>query len=186
MTKREQILSAALRLFNTYGFDKTPTSLIAKEAGVATGTLFHYFATKEELINQVYLKCKDNMMTQAFKGVAEEKTYRSKVKRAYENMLHWGVKYKDDYLFLQQFSNSPSISESTREEGRMRFEAIYQMIRQGMEDEIFKSMDPEYLIELIYGFFGANIQYLMAFPDKLEDHSFREFSFTVLWDAIKR
>lgn len=186
MNKKEQILSAALRLFNTYGFDKTPTSLIAKEAGVATGTLFHYFPTKEELINQVYLKCKDNMMSRAFIGVEHEKTYRSKFKKTYDNMLHWGVECKDDFLFFQQFSNSPSISESTREEGRIKFEAIHQVIRQGIEEEIFKAMDPEFLMDLIFGLFNANMHYLMAHPEKIQDQSFLDVSFTVLWDMIKR
>ncbi|MCK5033837.1 MAG: helix-turn-helix transcriptional regulator, partial [Calditrichia bacterium] len=49
--KREAILKATLNLLVERGFHDTPTSLIAKEAGVATGTLFHHFKNKEELIN---------------------------------------------------------------------------------------------------------------------------------------
>ena len=43
---REKILTTALTLFTERGFFGTPTSLISKEAGVATGTLFFYFPTK--------------------------------------------------------------------------------------------------------------------------------------------
>ena len=50
MEKREKILAAALNLFVEFGFHGTPTSKIAQKAGVANGTLFHYFATKEELV----------------------------------------------------------------------------------------------------------------------------------------
>ena len=56
--KREAILKTALNLFTERGFHNTPTSLIAKEAGVATGTLFHYFKNKEILINELYLHIK--------------------------------------------------------------------------------------------------------------------------------
>jgi AcrR family transcriptional regulator len=56
--KRQAILDTALLLFTERGFHGTPTSLIAKEAGVATGTLFHYFKTKEELIETLYLDIK--------------------------------------------------------------------------------------------------------------------------------
>ena len=45
--KREAILDTALVLFTERGFFGTPTSMISKEAGVATGTLFFYFKTKE-------------------------------------------------------------------------------------------------------------------------------------------
>jgi AcrR family transcriptional regulator len=43
---REKILTTALTLFTERGFFGTPTSLISKEAGVATGTLFFYFPPK--------------------------------------------------------------------------------------------------------------------------------------------
>src|SRR5262245_446174 len=47
---RERILEAAQRLFAGHGFDATTTRDIAREAGIATGTLFNYFATKEDIL----------------------------------------------------------------------------------------------------------------------------------------
>lgn len=47
-TKR-QILAAALELFRTKGLDKTTTRQISQKAGIAEGTLFNYFKTKEDL-----------------------------------------------------------------------------------------------------------------------------------------
>ena len=52
--KKTAIAGAAARLFTERGFHGTPTSLIAREAGISNGTLFHYFPTKEELINFAY------------------------------------------------------------------------------------------------------------------------------------
>jgi AcrR family transcriptional regulator len=49
--KKQQIMNAALKLFVENGFHGTSTAEIAKTAGVATGTLFHHFKTKQELIN---------------------------------------------------------------------------------------------------------------------------------------
>ena len=47
--KRDKILQAALELFAEQGFRGTSTAQIAKHAGVATGTLFHHFESKEAL-----------------------------------------------------------------------------------------------------------------------------------------
>jgi len=47
---REQIVDAARRLFAANGFDATTTRAIANAAGIATGTLFNYFATKEAIL----------------------------------------------------------------------------------------------------------------------------------------
>jgi AcrR family transcriptional regulator len=46
---KEQILNAALELFRKHGLDGTTTKQISRRAGIAEGTLFNYFKTKEDL-----------------------------------------------------------------------------------------------------------------------------------------
>ena len=46
---RGAIVEAALELFQTRGFDQTTTKAIARKAGVAEGTVFNYFRTKEDI-----------------------------------------------------------------------------------------------------------------------------------------
>src|SRR5215218_6127000 len=55
-SKREAILDATLRLVARTGLHNTPISAIAREAGVAVGTAYLYFASKDELINELYLE----------------------------------------------------------------------------------------------------------------------------------
>jgi AcrR family transcriptional regulator len=52
--KRDRLLTAALELFETRGFDGVAVPEIAARAGVATGTIYRYFATKEALVNALY------------------------------------------------------------------------------------------------------------------------------------
>jgi AcrR family transcriptional regulator len=47
---RERILDAAIQAFRKRGFESTTTRDIATAAGIATGTLFNYFATKEAIV----------------------------------------------------------------------------------------------------------------------------------------
>jgi AcrR family transcriptional regulator len=47
---RQRILEAAMRAFRKRGFESTTTRDIATAAGIATGTLFNYFATKEAIV----------------------------------------------------------------------------------------------------------------------------------------
>jgi len=60
MSKKEDILNTTLRLVIEKGIHNTPMSLIAEEAGVGMGTIYNYFASKEELINALYLKLKED------------------------------------------------------------------------------------------------------------------------------
>lgn len=50
MNRKEAILHAAEELFAEHGYDGTSTSAIAQRAGVAHGTVFHHFHTKENLL----------------------------------------------------------------------------------------------------------------------------------------
>ena len=46
---RKRIVTSALALFQTKGFDATTTKAIARKAGIAEGTVFNYFRTKEDI-----------------------------------------------------------------------------------------------------------------------------------------
>lgn len=52
--KRAQIVAAAAVEFAAHGIDGTSTARICRQAGVGSGTLFHYFATKQELFSAVF------------------------------------------------------------------------------------------------------------------------------------
>jgi TetR/AcrR family transcriptional regulator, fatty acid metabolism regulator protein len=52
--KRRQILDAAIRVFARQGFHSTRVSDIADEAGVAYGLVYHYFKSKDEVLNEVF------------------------------------------------------------------------------------------------------------------------------------
>lgn len=59
--KQELILETALKLFAENGFDTTPTSLIAKEAGVSEGLIFRHFTNKEGLMDAILSLSEERM-----------------------------------------------------------------------------------------------------------------------------
>ena len=54
---RQKILDAALKLFARDGYDATPVKRIAQEAGIAQGLLYHYFASKEDVVRAIFTEC---------------------------------------------------------------------------------------------------------------------------------
>jgi AcrR family transcriptional regulator len=51
---REQILSTALRLFRDQGYEETSMRAIAEASGVSVGNAYHYFDSKEHLVQAFY------------------------------------------------------------------------------------------------------------------------------------
>lgn len=183
--KRDRILKAALGLFNQYGFDNTPTARITKEAGVATGTLFNYFKNKEELINVLYLTCKESLTRRLSLGIEQETTFKSKLKRIYINYIGWSLDHTEEFLFFQQFCNATCIGETTRKEGLSKFNNIMELIAEGIEQEIIKKVNLDYMSNLLMGILNANTYYFIDNPSLAADEVFLETSFNFLWDSIK-
>ena len=56
---RDRILEAAMSLFADMGFHATTTDAVAAEAGVAVGTIYNYFRSKEEILSYIFLRASD-------------------------------------------------------------------------------------------------------------------------------
>ena len=59
--KYEAILEAALPLFVERGFYGTAVPAVADRAGVAAGTIYHHFASKEAMVNALYRRWKESI-----------------------------------------------------------------------------------------------------------------------------
>lgn len=185
MSKKDRIFQSALKLFTTRGFHDTPTSEIAKEAGVATGTLFHYFSTKEELINELYLECKSTLVERVMKGVDTTWDLPVRMKKMYFNSILWGVENYDKFSFLQQFDYSPNISELTREEGYNRIKSINCVFDEARNAELIRNDHREWLMELVYAFIISVVNQLMKNrPGEEEQNEILEVSYSILMKAL--
>jgi len=51
---RQRLVRSALELFTTRGYHDTTTAQIAKKAGIAEGTIYRHFASKQHLVNELY------------------------------------------------------------------------------------------------------------------------------------
>jgi AcrR family transcriptional regulator len=66
---------------------------IAKEAGVANGSLFTYFETKTELFNQLYLELKTEMASAAMKDLPMDAEPRAQLLHLWQHWMNWAVSY---------------------------------------------------------------------------------------------
>ena len=69
--RREELLDTALGLFLENGFDRTSVEQITSAVGVAKGTFYHYFATKQDLLEQLVERFTDELFTSAASTLAE-------------------------------------------------------------------------------------------------------------------
>ena len=114
--KKAAILQAATRVIVTQGLS-APTAGIAKEAGVANGSLFTYFETKADLFNQLYLELKTEMAAAAFKDLRSSLETREQLLHIWQCWMAWAVSYPEKRRALAQLDVSDVIRPDTRAAG---------------------------------------------------------------------
>jgi TetR/AcrR family transcriptional regulator, fatty acid metabolism regulator protein len=77
--KRRVILDAAVRVFARQGFHTCRVSDIADEAGVAYGLVYHYFSSKEEILDTLFLERWDIMLAAIAEADRSERSAREKL-----------------------------------------------------------------------------------------------------------
>ena len=103
--KRSALLQAATRIIVTQGLS-APTAAIAKEAGVANGSLFTYFETKTDLFNQLYLELKAEMAAAALKDLRAGAEPREQLAHIWQRWMTWAVSFPDKRRALAQLNVS--------------------------------------------------------------------------------
>ncbi len=182
MTKKENILSAALSLLTQKGVHNTPMSAIAKSAGTGMGTIYNYFPNKELLINEIYVSIKEKE-----KSVILAFDSSSPIKTQFENylksMIGFFIKNPIYFKFMEQLQASPMITEESREQGRMAISPILELLEKGKQDRIIKNMD---INEIMMFTGGAVLSFLRWYFDNNElKKSSIENHTKMVWDGIK-
>ena len=119
--KREAILAAALRLIARLGLHNTPMSAVAREAGVAAGTLYLYFPSKEAMINALYLELledRDRSMRPDSTEPPGATPPRDGLWSFWNGLARWHLDRPEASNFVQQCRASGILTEATRDAER--------------------------------------------------------------------
>ncbi len=105
--KREAILKATLEVMAEYGFDNAPMSLISKRAKASPGIIYHYFTSKDELVQAVYERIFGNSL-RAFETADDPKApLPRRFLMLWSTVYHYCFAHPLEIAFLDQYENSP-------------------------------------------------------------------------------
>src|SRR5438105_4524307 len=105
--KRATILQAALELIAERGFHGAPMSLVAQHAGVSAGIIYHYFASKEELIHALYRQIEADFSRALLVGSPQSLPLAEAFTRIWLNAYRFYRAHPHQARFLEQYKHSP-------------------------------------------------------------------------------
>jgi AcrR family transcriptional regulator len=153
--RRREILAAAGRVFARKGFERSTTAEIAREAGVAEGTIFRYFPTKRDLLVSVVTSLVMESLPALLERI-ETGTIEDAIEDILRNRLNL---IKENALLLKLFFAEALFREDLRkkfiEEVMLRATATAEAFyRQQQEQGNLRPLNPQIAIRCLMGMLG--------------------------------
>jgi TetR/AcrR family transcriptional regulator, repressor of fatR-cypB operon len=158
LDRRESILEAALACFVERGFHGTVIPEIATRAQVATGTLYHYFESKEALVNALYQKWKGAVSERVFAAFPQEATSREQFRVMWHEMVGFAREHPKAFAFIELHNHASYLDEQSRAVDRAVKDFAELIVANAQAQGVVKPLQAKLLMELAFGAFIAMIR----------------------------
>ncbi|MBO9564560.1 MAG: TetR/AcrR family transcriptional regulator [Niastella sp.] len=182
--KIAEIYAATLTLVKEQGLSGITMSMIARKAGFATGTVYIYFANKEELIVKLFDKCIDDYTQHYFTGYDPSAPFKVAFHTIWMNMLRHSIERFDELVFIEQCFHSPFISDETRKATKDRMLPWRELIERGKKEKLIKQFDYSWIMLFVRGGMRDLVKHCTYNQLKITNE-FKEAMFEMCWDGIK-
>ena len=105
--KRDDILQAALELIAEHGFHEAPMSVIARKAGVGSGTIYIYFKSKDDLINEINRTLEKNILMVVEKDFPSINDIKKRFFHLSKTVITYFIANPVHFRFIEQYFHSP-------------------------------------------------------------------------------
>ena len=191
--RRSEILEAALHLFSSKGFHDTTMEEVANAAGVAKGTIYLYFQSKEHLLlalkrdfMQGLTDAVANIVADAIEQLEGGKgtDYRDIIDDIFDSVVEYHTTRRDAVVVVVRQSPSPDLVNEALELERDYLGLITSAFKTGMEYGLVHTEDPEMTAHLITAAIRDNIATSLCYGEPADLDRLVEASKQMLYKAL--
>jgi len=157
---KEKIMAAAILLFSKYGYKKTTVEDIAGALQMTKGSIYRYFANKEDLYHQAVSQLLDDWREFVQKSIAADTQPLEKLLHMAEVAIHYPETNPDFCAIVLAdpaiFSLSPG-KDHYRAANRPAEELLHAVLNEGVAAGVFRDLNIEYTTELLYSIYMMHL-----------------------------
>jgi AcrR family transcriptional regulator len=146
--KRQAILDATLRLISNNGFHGTTMLQVAKEANVSTGIIYHYFESKDELIDELYKSLNRKSARAILQDLDQKKPVKTQIQQLLRNTIDYYVRHPQESIFSEQYFHSPYHHAGIEAEVSEYYQPAIVCYEQARKEGIIKDL-PQCVINIL-------------------------------------
>ena len=180
-TKRK-IFETSMKLFAEKGYDATSIEEITATVGVAKGTLYYHFSSKEEIFNFLVEEGMKLLQNSIDIKTAKLTNYIDKLKAIVLIEIKIVVKYEDFItILLSQFYGNEARNQKCQKHVYEYISTIEQIVKDGIEAKQIKQGDPKAIASEIYGLICSSLVYKLRNGKEIDIMKlYREFENTII------
>lgn len=164
---KKAIFDAAIRIFSTNGYDGATMDDMAQAAGVAKGTLYYYFKSKEEIFKYIITEGVEVIKEQIFQAVEKEESPLSKLKALCTLQLNLVYEKKELFkVIMSQLWGQEVRQLELREVVENYINSIEKYIKEAMDEGIIKKGEPYFMAYIFFGLLCSTIVYELINKEK--------------------
>jgi len=184
---QKAVLQTTLQLISEKDLQATSMALISQMSGVSTGSIYHYFQSKEDIINELYKAIVQFNGEVVLKDFYSSEAIQERFKRTWENVIRFNMNYSKGFQFIEQYSFSPYIGEAAKQEACKGgwCGPLSQLYAEAIEQQLFIDLEPRLMVQMHFGsvvyLTKAYFQKYIDLPDdtiQIVIHSF--------WNAVSK
>lgn len=185
MSKRDDILNAALRLFAGRGFYGTTMPELAREAGVGAGTIYRHFDSKETLVNTLYQHWKSRITQEVYADLPAELPWRSRFTLLWTRLMTFARTHPDAMAFVDLHHHSDYLDDQSKLVEQLSAATLFGLVLEGQAAEVLVDLPAPVLIAMVYSAFLGVIRAQQAGYTELTDDLIRATEERA-WAMIRR
>jgi AcrR family transcriptional regulator len=191
--RRAEILEAALSLFSSKGFHETTMEEVAHAAGVAKGTIYLYFPSKEHVLLALKRGFMMGLTTAVADIVAEaieqleagkEMDYRDIIDDIFDSVVEYHTRHREAVEVVVRQSPAPDLMREALELERDYLALITSAFKTGATYDLVHTEDPEMTAHLVTAAIRDNIASSLCYGEPADLERLVEAAKQMLYKAL--
>lgn len=186
MTKKEMIIQSTISLVAKEGVHAASTAKIAKLAEVATGTLFHHFPTKQDLIAGVYMHIQEKKLQHIEACICDDFIdLQEKTRLFVEQVTHYWIEHTKEFEFTRQVFHSSWYTQEMEEAAIALHIQGRDMLAKAMDNGKIRTVDMDFLMPCLHAITLMVAERVLSVTEKNKKERYLQEGHNLLWNIIK-
>ncbi|MCC7298367.1 MAG: TetR/AcrR family transcriptional regulator [Bacteroidia bacterium] len=158
---------------------------LSKDSGIAAGTFYRYFSSKDMMLQETFLYCHKRAAAVGMKAIKGEEVFKTKFTEMCNAWYMHFNKNIAELMFVQESESGFSVTNNAIRESRLFYNEIFQFFNSGIEKGTLREMDTKLMLQLAHQTIFSVVKYETTFELKFSQSDLDE-TWEFLWHGLKQ